>query len=61
MSIEINSTINNPSNAETPYQEEIYIWADGTWCEIEDVEEFLTFMSDDYRKGFLSEVGEHNE
>ena len=23
-------------------------WPDGTWCEMEQLEEFLTFMSDDY-------------
>ena len=24
------------------------VWADGTWCELEYLEEYLTFMSDDY-------------
>ena len=26
----------------------ICIWADGTWCEQEDLWEYLTMMSDDY-------------
>ena len=26
----------------------IAVWADMTWCEETDVEEHLTFMSDDY-------------
>jgi hypothetical protein len=24
------------------------LWADGTWCLIDDLEDYLTFMSDDY-------------
>ena len=30
---------------EKPY---ICVWADDTWCIPEDLEEYLTFMSDDY-------------
>jgi len=30
------------------YIEQVYVWADGTYCHEEDLEEFLTFMSDDY-------------
>jgi hypothetical protein len=26
----------------------IYIWADGTYCLKEDLEEFIAFISDDY-------------
>ncbi len=26
----------------------IAVWADMTWCESTDVEEYTTFMSDDY-------------
>ena len=26
----------------------IYRWPDGTWCEREDLTDYLTFMSDDY-------------
>lgn len=26
----------------------IYQWPDGTWCYEEDLEEYLTWMSDDY-------------
>lgn len=29
---------------------EIFVWPDGTWCEREDLEDFLAFMSDDYRR-----------
>lgn len=29
---------------------EIYVWPDGTYCYEEDLEEFLTFLSDDYQK-----------
>lgn len=28
--------------------ETICVWADCTWCYLEDLEEYLTFMSDDY-------------
>lgn len=28
--------------------EYVYRWADGTWCYREDLESYLTFMSDDY-------------
>ncbi len=27
----------------------VFVWADGTWCEEEDLEGFLSFMSDDYK------------
>ena len=26
----------------------VHIWADDTWCESEDLEEYLGFLSDDY-------------
>lgn len=26
----------------------IYLWPDGTWCRKEDLEEYLSFMSDDF-------------
>lgn len=26
----------------------VYLWADGTYCEPEDLEEYLKFMSDDF-------------
>jgi len=29
---------------------EIYVWPDATYCYEEDLEEFLTFLSDDYQK-----------
>lgn len=28
--------------------ESVAVWADGTWCYIEELDEYLTFMSDDY-------------
>lgn len=28
--------------------ENIYIWEDGTWCYQEDLQEYLTFMSDSF-------------
>jgi hypothetical protein len=28
--------------------EDLYVWPDGTTCREEDLEEYLTFMSDDY-------------
>ena len=28
--------------------EYIAVWADDTWCMLEDLEEYLSFMSDDY-------------
>ena len=28
----------------------IYAWADGTWCEAEDLEQYLSFKSDDYKE-----------
>jgi hypothetical protein len=27
---------------------QIAMWPDGTWCELEDIEAYLHFMSDDY-------------
>lgn len=30
--------------------EYIYVWSDGTWCWEEDLNDYLTFMSDDYTK-----------
>ena len=30
--------------------EDICLWADGTWCYAEVVEEYLTFMSDDFER-----------
>lgn len=30
--------------------EYIYVWPCGTWCYAEDLEEFLTSMSDDYER-----------
>lgn len=27
---------------------DVAVWPDGTWCYKEDLEEMLTFMSDDY-------------
>ena len=27
----------------------LYVWADGTFCEYQDLNEYLTFMSDDYQ------------
>ena len=30
--------------------EDICLWADGTWCYAEIVEEYLTFMSDDFER-----------
>lgn len=32
----------------------IYVWADGTWCEKEDLEEYLTMMSDDFYKVYVN-------
>lgn len=29
--------------------DDIYVWCDGTWCYGDDLEEYLSFMSDDYR------------
>ncbi len=29
-------------------QHVIAVWPDGTWCEADEIEEFLTSMSDDY-------------
>lgn len=29
--------------------EEIAIWPDSTWCYVNDIEHYLSFMSDDYR------------
>ena len=28
---------------------DLYVWADGTFCEFQDLREYLTFMSDDYQ------------
>lgn len=28
--------------------ETVCVWSDGTWCYLEDLEDYLTFMSDDY-------------
>jgi len=25
-------------------------WPDGTWCYVEDLDEYLTFMSDDFER-----------
>lgn len=33
----------------------VYQWPDGTWCDEEDLEEYLTFMSDDFQVLLLSE------
>jgi len=30
-------------------------WPDGTWCRLEDLEEYLTFMSDDFMYLTMSE------
>lgn len=35
---------------------EIAIWPDGTWCDIEDIESYLHFMSDDYE---VKQVTQH--
>ena len=34
---------------------EIYVWADGTWCEKDELEE-MSHMSDDYRIEALSYI-----
>ena len=26
----------------------VCIWSDGTWCDYDDLEDYLKFMSDDY-------------
>ena len=31
---------------------DICVWANGTWCFLEDLNEYLTFMSDDYQSLF---------
>jgi len=31
----------------------VHIWADGTWCEYTDLDEYLTFMSDDFETVFF--------
>ena len=28
--------------------DDIYLWADGTWCYSDDFETYITFMSDDF-------------
>lgn len=33
----------------TRSSEDVCVWADGTWCLREEVEEYMMFMSDDYR------------
>lgn len=34
----------------------IYRWPDGTWCEYEDIESYLQWMSDDYEIVRLTEL-----
>ena len=36
----------------------IYVWPDGTWCEPEDLEEMLAFMSDDFSVEYINENDE---
>jgi hypothetical protein len=33
----------------------VAIWSDGTWCYIDEVDFYLTFMSDDYKIRNLTE------
>jgi len=33
----------------------IYRWPDGTWCEYDDIESYLQWMSDDYDIVFLTQ------
>lgn len=37
------------------------VWADGTWCYMEDLEEYLSFMSDDYHLQDIERVLEEYE
>ncbi len=37
------------------------IWADGTRCYLEDLEEYLTFMSDDYEIGWEDDMEAEGE
>lgn len=36
-------------------QEIVLRWPDGTWCWEEDLEEYLTWMSDDFSRTFATE------
>jgi hypothetical protein len=33
---------------------EVYMWSDGTWCLSEDLEQMLTWMSDDFEVKMLT-------
>lgn len=39
-----------------PEEIEVYVWPDGVWCEKEELEEYLTYKSDDFMvKSFIDD------
>ncbi len=43
---------------EADMEDQVALWSDGSWCEAEDLESYLRFMSDDYEWVNYSSVGE---
>lgn len=43
-----------------PSSEDICVWPDGTWCHAEELEQMLSFMSDDFQRLYIDTVEYNN-